>query len=102
MDLDYLYTVVIVYALFFLPPLIIAWDARRRGHRGIVWLLAGIAGPLLSVLGSLSLNYRDPLAASVIGLLGNPLSYAMFVVLLSYLISRPWRYPVVHRRGSQP
>jgi hypothetical protein len=99
---DYLYTVVIVYALFFLPPIIIAWDAWRRGHSGLVWWLAGIAGPLWSVLGSLSMNYRDPLTATVIGLLGNPLSYAMIVVLLSYLISRPWRYPVVRNRGSRP
>lgn len=91
------YFVIAVYLFWFLPPLVIAWDAHRRGHRGIVWFLAGIAGPTLSLIGSLGTPSRDPVTWGAVNLLTNLLSYAMLVVLVSYLLSRPWRYPVVRK-----
>ena len=87
-------TVLLILAMFFLPPFLIAWDARRRGGRWIVWFLAAVAGPALAVLGSFAVVTSDPVPWIAYNLVSNPLSYLAWLVAIVYLARRPWRYPV--------
>jgi len=88
-------TFIVAFAIFFLPGFLIAWDARRRGRRWIVWFIFAIAGPLLSILGSFSMPGRDPVVSAVYALTANPLSYLAYLLAIAYLVTRPWRSPIV-------